>query len=85
MTTCVERTASRPAANGMMVHKAQVVWGALASASSGAVYARSGALTEVPYSLATRFGPNVSRRASERTEPRAHLTLARQFYDRVDR
>jgi hypothetical protein len=32
----------------MMVHKAQVAWGALASAGSGAVYPRSGALTEVP-------------------------------------
>jgi hypothetical protein len=35
-----------------------VVWSAVACAGRGAVYAQPGALTEVPYSLATRFGPN---------------------------
>jgi len=65
MTTCVERIAVRPATNAIMIRKAQVVWSAIASAGGGAVSAKSGALTEAPYSLATRFGPGKGRSPEE--------------------
>ena len=56
MTTSVERIAARRSTAGIRIRKAQVVCSAVVSAVGGAYSAKSGAITEVPYSLATRFG-----------------------------
>ena len=65
MTTCVEGIAARPATNGIMIRKAQVLWSAVAIAGSSAISAKSGMLTEAPYSLATRFAPGKGRSPEE--------------------